>query len=467
MTPSNAGQELPGLNVAAWEQLCGRMSEPAELHAERIAALARYLQLPAPYPRAEEWRHTSPELFSFADVMLAPSSRVAEDVEPGPWDEDFDAIIEVRDDAVAIKDRTGRVAAGDLDVLPLATAAERFPALWAGPANVGMSQRRKFVALNHAFWTTGFLVRVRAGAPVCRVLLRWRFAEAGRLYLPRLKVVVEPLAQLSLVERFQSLAGVSGAAGKCAVLLVVGAHDFHVAADAALERVALHEWGGATACVAEDWAYVAARGRVDWVTAVLGGRAVKLVAGCEVAGPEATAHLNGLYFADGEQRVDQRTEQRHAASDTTSYLLYKGAVRDRSHAVYQGLINACPGAIRVDAYQMNRNLILNEGAHADSLPGLEIDADDLKCSHGSAIGSLDPEQIFFLRARGLDEAAARRLLVAGFFDEVIAKLGYARIQEHLRACVREKMEKCVLEDVGHAVSLGGHGLTTVAAGARA
>jgi Fe-S cluster assembly protein SufD len=115
-------------------------------------------------------------------------------------------------------------------------------------------------------------------------------------------------------------------------------------------------------------------------------------------------------------------------------------VRDHSHTIYQGLIQAARGAVRVDAYQMNRNLVLTEGARADSLPGLEIDADDLKCSHGSATGSLDPEQLFYLRARGVPETEARRLLVEAFFEEVIGKAPHERVQAHLRAAVARKME---------------------------
>ena len=223
-------------------------------------------------------------------------------------------------------------------------------------------------------------------------------------------------------------------------LAVIGAHEFRVGAGAVLERIALHEWNDATVCIAEDAALVAERGRADWVTAVLGGRAVKLTASCDVAGAGAVANLRGLYFADGAQHVDQRTVQRHSSPDTASHLLYKGAVRDQGHTIYQGLIQAARGAIRVDAYQMNRNLVLNEGARADSLPALEIDADDLKCSHGSATGSLDPEQIFYLRARGIAEAEARRLLIAAFFEEVIGKIDHAGVQEHLRAAVAHKME---------------------------
>ena len=277
-----------------------------------------------------------------------------------------------------------------------------------------------------------------------RLLVNWRFAAGGKLHMPRLVVAVEPDAHLTLVERFQGLERGTTSISKDwkadAALAVIGAHEFHVGAGATLERVALHEWHAATICIAEDAAVVAERGRADWVTAVFGGRAVKLTAGCDVAGAGAAAHLSGLYFADGTQHVDQRTLQRHSSPDTTSHLLYKGAVRDQSHSIYQGLIQAARGAVRVDAYQMNRNLVLNEGARADSLPALEIDADDLKCSHGSATGNLDPEQIFYLRARGIPEAAARHLLIAAYFEEVIGKVSHAGVQERLRAAVAQKME---------------------------
>ena len=180
-------------------------------------------------------------------------------------------------------------------------------------------------------------------------------------------------------------------------------------------------------------------GRVDWVTLSLGGRASKLMVGSDVCAPRAHAQLSGVFFADRDQHFDQRTLQLHTSPHTTSYLLYKGAVKDTGRSVYQGVINAKPGAIDVDAYQMNNNLILNEGARADSLPGLEIDADDLKCSHGSTMGTLDPEQLFYLQSRGLPAAEARRLVVAGFFEEVISQVPHAFVQERLREHIQLKM----------------------------
>lgn len=428
-TLEQTGFDLIRFDVAALEQLGA--GESAAVRAHRAAAFELFSALPVPAARDEEWRHSPAKLFPLADFQLAAPPRATNAATSTDWRNDFDAIIEIGDETFSIQHQ-----AGSLEILPLADA------LAALPATVPQ-HKRKFAALGQAFWTTGFFIRARSGSPV-RLLVDWRFSAGGKLHVPRLVVAVEPAAKLTLVERFQGLeketTGFSKDWKSETALAVIGAHEFHVGAGATLERVALHEWDASTLCIAEDAAVVAERGHADWVTAVLGGRAVKLTTGCDVAGTGAVANLSGLYFADGAQHVDQRTLQRHSSPDTASHLLYKGAVRDQSHTIYQGLIQAVRGAVRVDAYQMNRNLVLNEGARADSLPALEIDADDLKCSHGSATGNLDPEQIFYLRARGLPETAARRLLLAAYFEEVIGKVSLVGVQEHLRAAVAQKME---------------------------
>ena len=421
--------DLARFDAAALAQLGA--GEPAAVRAHRAAAFDLFNALPVPAARDEEWRHSPAKLFPLADFQLAALPRATSAASSSDWHSEFDAVIEIGDETFSIQNRSA-----SLEILPLAEALAALPV--SAPQH-----KRKFAAFGQAFWTAGFFVRARAGTPA-RLLVNWHFSASGKLHVPRLFVTVEPSAQLTLVERFQGLeketTGFSKDWKTESALAVIGAHEFHVGAGATLERVALHEWNASTLCIAEDAVVVAARGRVDWVTAVLGGRALKLTAGCDVAGAGAVANLSGLYFADGAQHVDQRTLQRHSSPDTTSHLLYKGAVRDQSHTIYQGLIQAARCAVRVDAYQMNRNLVLNEGARADSLPALEIDADDLKCSHGSATGNLDPEQIFYLRARGIPEAAARQLLLAAYFEEVIGKVSHASVQEHLRAAVARKME---------------------------
>ena len=223
-----------------------------------------------------------------------------------------------------------------------------------------------------------------------------------------------------------------------AALMALMGKDLVVGDNAQVKVVSLQEWGAGTAHLSSDWAVAGRDSKIEWMTLNLGGRLSKTRFGCDVAGPGANAELNGLYFASGEQHFDQKTLQVHSAPNTFSNLLYKGAVKDKSYSVYQGLIIARPGAVKVDAYQKNNNLVLNDGARADSLPGLEIDTDDLKCSHGSTIGNLDDEQIFYLRSRGLDEAAARRILMRAFFEEIVGRLPYDFLKNHVRDAVERK-----------------------------
>jgi Fe-S cluster assembly protein SufD len=179
--------------------------------------------------------------------------------------------------------------------------------------------------------------------------------------------------------------------------------------------------------------------QVDQINLNFGGKVSKVKFGSDLAGPNSAAELDGLFFTTGEQHIDQTTWQVHSSPDTYSRLLYKGAVRDTSQSVYQGIIKAKPGAIRVDAYQTNNNIVLNDGARAHTIPGLLIDADDLKCSHGATVGNLDPDQIFYLRSRGIEEAEARRLVMLGFFEEVIERIPQDFIRERVQEIIRERM----------------------------
>ncbi len=424
---------LPGFDAAAFAA-ARRPDEPALLAAKRDPAFAAAAALPAPTFRDEEWRRTDPALFTSDRFTrrpaLPPRPAGAED----EWDDTFDVVVEISDAGYAVIDRTGALRRETCFVLPLAEAAERFPDLIGahllGPALP--AQPRLFSQVNGAFWNVGFLVYVPRHVRVEKgILFRYDLQGSGGALLPRLLFVAEAGAEVNVVEHFTS--------GPEAEFLFLGGREFYAGPGARLKLVSVQEWGERALHLGEDWARVERDGRVDWVTLSLGGQASKQMVGCDVCAPNAHAQLSGVFFAAGDQHFDQRTLQLHSSPHTTSYLLYKGAVKDRGRSVYQGVINAKPGAIDVDAYQMNNNLVLNEGARADSLPGLEIDADDLKCSHGSTVGTLDPEQLFYLRSRGLPAAEARRLVVSGFFEEVIAKVPHEFVQERLREHIRQKM----------------------------
>ena len=159
----------------------------------------------------------------------------------------------------------------------------------------------------------------------------------------------------------------------------------------------------------------------------------------KLLGPGANSEMLGLYFGDGDQHFDFNTSQDHTEPNTGSDLLYKGALDGDSRAVFRGIIRVFPGAQRTDAYQTNRNLLLSTGARADSLPNLEIEADDVKCSHGATIGELDAEAKFYLMSRGLDRVQAERLVVLGFLGEVLSKLPLGGVVEKVTGVIEEKL----------------------------
>ncbi len=423
-------QLLPGYDEAAFERVTEGQSL---LLAKRKEGFAAYAALPTPTLRHEEWRRTDPASFPF-DQHAPPAALPS--CSPGPagaMDELFDVVVSVDDRGCAVVDRTGVLAAGTFTVCPLAEAADRHPELVQRylQGNARSKGARKFTALNDAFWNVGLFIHVPAKTAVEKgILIRYEPRRAGSL-LPRLLVVVDEQSEVTVAEHYQSPDDVA--------VLAVSGRELYAARGAQLKLITLQEWGHQTCHIGEDWARVERDAKIDWVTLLLGGKVSKMMVGCDVHDVNSNAYLSGLFFADGQQHVDQRTLQLHSAAHTYSNLLYKGAVKDQGHSVYQGIIDAAPGAIKVDAYQMNNNLVLNDGARADSLPGLEIDADDLKCSHGSTMGNLDPNQLFYLQSRGFSQAEARRTLVMAFFEEVIAKVPYEFMRERVREHVQRKM----------------------------
>lgn len=144
--------------------------------------------------------------------------------------------------------------------------------------------------------------------------------------------------------------------------------------------------------------------------------------------------------ADGTQHLDHDTQQNHHVPNTSSDLLFKGALKDKSRSVWQGMIHVAPGAQKTDGYQANRNLILSEDARADSIPGLEISADDVRCTHGATIGKIDPEPLFYLRSRGIPQEDAERLVVEGFFDPIMQRIPFEGVRERFQQAIKDKLD---------------------------
>jgi Fe-S cluster assembly protein SufD len=182
---------------------------------------------------------------------------------------------------------------------------------------------------------------------------------------------------------------------------------------------------------------------LDTLNVALGASTIRVDLNARLLGPGANSDMLGLYFGDGTQHFDFNTSPDHVTHDTASDLLYKGALDGSSRSVFRGIIRVHPGAQKTDAYQTNRNLLLSPKAHADSLPNLEIQADDVKCSHGASVGELDAEAKFYLMSRGLNRTQAERLVVLGFLGEVLSRLPLGGVADKVTRAIEEKLAQHV------------------------
>jgi Fe-S cluster assembly protein SufD len=231
------------------------------------------------------------------------------------------------------------------------------------------------------------------------------------------------------------------AGGAAPASLVVPVTTLDVGRGGYLGVVTLQDLDRSTWHLASQISSVAAEASLTSATAALGGDYARQRTDCRLAGRGASGTLLAAYFGEGDQTLDFRTFQDHAAPDTTSNLLFKGAVAGRSRSVYTGLIRVRKNARGTNAFQTNRNIKLSEQAWAESVPNLEIENNDVRCSHASAVGPIDEEQRFYLESRGVPPAVADRLVVSGFFDEVVSQLPVAAAVASVRAAIAGKLDR--------------------------
>jgi Fe-S cluster assembly protein SufD len=231
--------------------------------------------------------------------------------------------------------------------------------------------------------------------------------------------------------------GESGAAAG----LHCGATEIIVGRNASLRMVNLQNWSRGVWHFARQRAVVEAGGRLQWTLAALGSRLSQVQQDVALVGRGADAQVNGVMFTEARQQLVYNTLQHHMAPGCHSDLLYKGALQDRSRLVWRGMIKVDKAAQKTDGYQRNDTLMLSREARADSIPGLEIEADDVRCTHGATSGRVDEEQIFYARARGLTADEAARLVVAGFFQQVFDRITIPPVREALSAAIGGRIRR--------------------------
>ncbi|WP_404420797.1 Fe-S cluster assembly protein SufD [Nibricoccus sp. IMCC34717] len=292
-------------------------------------------------------------------------------------------------------------------------------------ANLGSE---KFVALNTALAASGAFLHVPAGVEVALpFVIQHGVSGDHRALFPHTIVSLGANAKATVVESFASADSHAHFSS--------GVNDLIAGPGAHLTYVGTQRWSGDTLAIQSNSIVAQRDARVLSLNLHLGGRQARHESHSRLQGPGAHSEMLALTVATGSQEFDQRTLQTHQAPHTSSNLLYKNALIDQARTIFSGLIVVEPDAQKTDAYQSNRNLMLSGEAEANSLPGLEIQANDVRCTHGSTSGRIDPEQEFYLQSRGINASQAHELLVFGFFEEVLGKLDNDEIHDALRAAI--------------------------------
>ena len=430
------------LDGSAVERL-GR-DAPDWLCRRREHAWSVYEDTPLPTTRSEEWRYTDlSRLVDLESLRLlmpedtdpdAPRPKLLEDA----MGEDRAASgHSVLVDGLAVHvDLDADLAAQGVILTSLVSAledhadlVEEHLAVDALPPEQGL-----FEALSAALWTDGVLLYVPRGVrlelPVRAT--RW-LSHAGSAVCTRTLVIAEAGSQVSYVEELLSEDVDERTLSSSAVEII--AKD-----GAQVQYVSIQRSGRGVFCQSAQRTLAHRDSTLDTLNVSLGGSVSRVDLNARLLGPGANSDMLGLYFGDEDQHFDHNTSQDHVAPNARSDLLYKGALDGASRAAFRGIIRVHPGAQGTDAYQTNRNLLLSDEARADSLPNLEIEADDVKCSHGATVGQLDGETLFYLLSRGLSRQQAERLVVLGFLGDVISRLPLGGVVEKVTRAIEQKLQ---------------------------
>jgi Fe-S cluster assembly protein SufD len=430
----------PVLSDIQVEAIGRELGEPGWMIDTRRSALDVYRRLPMPSSREETWRHCDILRFPFAGLPLealalsgrqkrAPSAWLRPVAGPGTGGQ------------IALEDRATRIVSLDEDLqragvvfMTISQAAHDHPDLLrALIGKVVSPSQGKFAALASVIFDAGIVLHVPKGVRIDRPLHASLWSSPGGMRAERLLVNIEEGAEATLFYECASPESREGAAR-------LQITEVSVQSGATLRLFTSQAWGKNVVCVSHDQASIHRDGRLEWGFAHLGAGSSKTIAAVELLEPGAEARWNGLSFLTGNQQVNLSSWQNHRARGTTSEFLYKEALTDSSRSIWSGMVRVDPGAIGADGYQANRTLMLSDQAKAESIPGLEILADDVHCSHGVSIGELDPEEIFYLRSRGISAQDSRRLLIDGFFEPVLEKISQDDIRRRVRATLEEKLE---------------------------
>jgi len=411
---------------------------PGILGAYRSKAWDTFESLPYPTTKDEPWRRT--DLSGLDGSVELPNSEAYLDLPPIP--------------ETLLHPLAGDQPGGQIVLLPggvevnvnaeilqngviftdLVTAAQEYPdQLEPALGQIVKPEDGKFAALTAALAQNGVFVYVPRGIRVEQPLHSVQWAVGvGLAHFSHLVIWLDEGASLTYVHE-------NASPNEGGQTLFGGIVEIHVGAGANLQFVELQSLGNNVWNFTHERAQVERDGNLDWIFGAIGSRLTKNFSDLDLVGPGANGRMSGFYFTDGRQHLDHDTQQNHLAAHTNSDLLFKGALKGNSRSVWQGMIYVAPSALETDGYQANRNLLLSSGARADSIPGLEILADDVRCTHGATVGKIDPELVFYLRSRGISIDEAERLVVEGFFEPIMQRIPFDGVRGRFQQAIESKM----------------------------
>lgn len=429
------------------EILAARKDEPGWLREARLDAYQAFAAAPMPSRAEEDWRYSYAKLgkalqldtLAFAEergpvasAAALPAGLAAVVAESG----ETSARLAQVDSSVVWRELSEELAAQGVIFTSLEAAAREHPELVQRHLGSALAPADgKFAAMSAAFWTGGVFIYVPAGVRVEVPLRSYRWlGEGGTAAFGRTLVVAEAGAQVAVVDELAS-------ADFARPALHVGAAEIFADEGAVVTYVSVQRWGRGVLHLETDRLVAGRDAKITTLYTTLGADLARADVRCLLKAPGSHVDMLGLYIAEGDQHFDHETLQDHVAPHASSNLLFKGALDDESRSIFRGLIRVHPKAQRTDAYQTNRNLVLSAKARADSLPNLEIQADDVRCSHAATVGQLDEEEVFYLLSRGIPKGEAVRLVVFGFFSEVLDQLPLEGVRAELLRAVERKLAR--------------------------
>ena len=408
----------------------------------RRQAFADFHALPMPSQETEEWRYTDLSAFELTHTPYTPGGR-ADNLDGVPG--------EILAAAGDIGERAGMQIQHDSDVMVShleptleamgviftdldVAAAEHTDLVERYLHDLVPAKRTRFTALHAAFRTGGTFLYVPRDTKVDLPLQTLTYVDVdGAAVFPHTLIVVEAGAEVTFIERFAS-PDLTRAFSDAVT-------EIHVGDGAHVRYAAIQDWGAGMTHLAIQRSRTGRDADLRTLSLGFGADLARTETEVELAEPGGFSEQLGVFFADEEQHFDHRSTQEHVAPNCRSDLLYKGALRDSSRAVYSGWVYVRPGAQKTDAMQTCRNIVLSEHAKADAIPNLEIEANDVKCGHAASVGPVEEETLFYLESRGITRDEAERLIVTGFFQEVLDRVQIDEVREGAEAAIAAELER--------------------------